>query len=96
MSYKIIILDEAKVDYRKSFQWYNDINPKLANRFHLSFKESISILRKNPLHFQIRYDDVRVIMLITFPYLIHYTINKEKIILKAIFHSSRDSELNVF
>jgi plasmid stabilization system protein ParE len=96
MSYNIIILDDAKIDFRKSFQWYNEINPKLATRFQLSFRESISILRKNPLQFQIRYDDVRVIMLTTFPYLIHYTINKEKIIIKAIYHSSRDSELSVF
>ena len=95
MNYKIIIVDEAKIDFRESLLWYKNINPKLAKRFHLSFKESLTIIKKKPFHFQIRYDDVRIIMLTTFPYLIHYSINKNRIVIKAIYHSSRDSKLNI-
>jgi hypothetical protein len=94
MNYKIVIIDEAKIDFRESFFWYKNINSKLAKRFHLSFKESLSIIKKNPFHFQIRYSDVRIIMLTTFPYLIHYSIHKNNIVIKAIYHSSRDSKLN--
>ena len=72
MNYKIVIVDEAKIDFKESLFWYKKINPKLAKRFHLSFKESLAIIKKNPFHFQIRYDDVRIIMLTTFPYLIHF------------------------
>lgn len=54
MNYKIIILNEAKNDFKQSYLWYNDINPKLAYRFKNSFKQSIDVLKKNPLHFQIR------------------------------------------
>ncbi|MDI9311339.1 MAG: type II toxin-antitoxin system RelE/ParE family toxin [Limnohabitans sp.] len=96
MNYKIIILNETKNDFKQSYLWYNDINPKLAYRFKNSFKQSIDVLKKNPLHFQIRYDDVRVIVLTTFPYLIHYSIYKNTIIIKAIYHSSRNSELGIF
>lgn len=95
MNYKIVIVDEAKIDFRESFFWYKNVNPKLAKRFHLSFKESLSIIKKNPFHFQIRYNEVRIIMLTTFPYLIHYTINKNTIVIKAIYHSSRDSKLHI-
>ncbi|MFK7114261.1 type II toxin-antitoxin system RelE/ParE family toxin [Flavobacterium oreochromis] len=96
MNYKIIILNEAKTDFRESYIWYKEISPKLAKRFQNSFKKSVSVLSINPLHFQIRYDDVRVIMLTAFPYLIHYSINNDKIIIKAIYHSSRNSELGIF
>ncbi|WP_291097615.1 MULTISPECIES: type II toxin-antitoxin system RelE/ParE family toxin [unclassified Flavobacterium] len=95
MNYKIVIIDEAKVDFRESLFWYKSVDPKLAKRFHLSFKESLAIIKKNPFHFQNRYDEVRIIMLTTFPYLIHYTINKNVIVIKAIYHSSRDSRLNI-
>lgn len=95
MNYKIVIIDEAKIDFRESLFWYKNVNPKLAKRFHLSFKESLSIIKKNPFHFQIRYNEVRIIMLTTFPYLIHYTINKNTIVIKAIYHSSRDSKLHI-
>lgn len=67
MNYKIVIIDEAKIDYTESLFWYKNVDPKLANRFHLSFKESLAILKKNPFHFQKRYDEVRIIMLTTFP-----------------------------
>lgn len=96
MSYKIIIVDEAKIDFKESINWYKDINPKLAHRFILSFKESLVVIKNDPFHFQIRYDDVRIIMLTSFPFLIHFTVTENVIIIKAVFHSSRDSKLNIF
>jgi hypothetical protein len=95
MNYKIFIVEEAKIDFRESLFWYKNVDPKLAKRFHISIKESLLIIKKNPFHFQIRYDDVRIIMLTTFPYLIHYSIHKNSIVIKAIYHSSRDSKLNI-
>ena len=96
MSYKIVIIDDAKIEYKKSFNWYKSINPILSERFYNSFKESLSVIKKNPLLFQIRYDDVRVKLLSDFPYLIHYKILNNVIISEAIYHSSRDGELNIF
>lgn len=60
------------------------MDPKLAKRFYQSFKKSIAIIKQNPFQFQIRYDEVRIIMLTTFPYLIHYTIDNKIIVIKAI------------
>jgi hypothetical protein len=94
MNYKILIVDEAKNDFRKAQTWYKNIDSKLAGRFLLSFKKSLLDIKKNPLQFQIRYDDIRITMLSTFPYLIHYSIHKDIIVIQAIYHSSRDSKLN--
>ena len=38
MNYKIVIIDEAKIDFRESLLWYKNVDPKLAERFHLSFR----------------------------------------------------------
>ena len=55
MNYKIVIIDEAKIDFKEALLWYKKIDPKLAKRFHLSFKESLVIIKKNP--FQIPYNN---------------------------------------
>ncbi|WP_125723344.1 type II toxin-antitoxin system RelE/ParE family toxin [Flavobacterium ustbae] len=96
MNYKIEIITEAKSDYKKSLLWYKDIHPNLAIRFNDSFKASLAILKKDPFLFQIRYDKTRIIFLKTFPYAIHYSIYDNKIVIKSIFHTSRNSELNQF
>lgn len=96
MSYRIVIVDEAKLDFREALNYYKDINPKLARRFNQSFKESLKIVKGNPELFQIRFDDVRIKILKTFPYLIHFTIYRDLIVIKAIYHSSRNSKLNYF
>ena len=96
MSYKIYIYKDAKKDFRKSYNWYNDINKSLANRFNSSFNESLLVLLTDPFLFQIRFDDTRIKKLTSFPYLIHYKIVGHVIIVKAVLHSSRDSDLNKF
>ncbi|OXA88856.1 hypothetical protein B0A62_21720 [Flavobacterium hydatis] len=96
MIYKVVIIEEAKIDYKKSLFFYKDIHPKLAVRFNDSFKKSITIIKKNPLLFQIRYDNVRIIFFKSFPYALHYSIYENCIVIKSIFHTSRDNELNLF
>ncbi|MBZ4033142.1 type II toxin-antitoxin system RelE/ParE family toxin [Flavobacterium sp. 17A] len=96
MSYKIVILEEAKADYKESLLFYKDLNPKLAIRFNDSFKRSIAFISKDPFLFQIKYDNTRIIFFKTFPYAIHYTIYEDTIVIKSIYHTSRNSELNQF
>lgn len=91
-----MILIEAKNEYRVSFDWYREINPELAKKFYLSFKECLNIIKSNPLIFQIRYDEVRIKMFKTFPYLIHYQIIDNLIIIQSVCHTSRDGNLNIF
>lgn len=73
MIYKIIIIEQAKIDYKKSLFWYKDIHPKLALRFNDPFKESMVILKKNPFLFQVKYDNIRILFLKAFPFAIHYS-----------------------
>ena len=96
MSYKVVIIKEAKLDFREALNYYKDINPKLSRRFNQSFKESLKIIKEKPELFQVRFDHVRIKIFKIFPYLIHYTIYEDLIVIKAILHSSRNSKLNRF
>lgn len=94
MSFKILILEEAKSDVRESIAWYKNINPMLSKRFANSFNNSVKQIKDNPFRYQIRYDEERVILLKTFPYLIHFSIDNETIVIKAVLHKSRNSKIN--
>ena len=94
MNFKILILEEAKSDVRESIAWYKNINPMLSKRFANSFNNSVKQIKENPFRYQIRYDEIRVILLKTFPYLIHFNIDNEIIVIKAVLHTSRNSKIN--
>lgn len=93
VSYKIVIVEEAKLDFITALDWYKSIQPKLGDTFSNSFKESLKIIKSNPLLFQIRYDNTRVALIENFPYLIHFNSYENTIVIKAIFHTSRNTEI---
>ncbi len=92
MNYKIILLPLAKIDIKEAAVWYENVQKNLGKRFLNSVKTEIKIISKNPLLFQIRYDQTRVALIETFPYLIHFEIDKNKIVIKAVIHTSRNSK----
>lgn len=96
MNYSIVILPEAILEFKEAIAYYKKINIKLSDRFIESFKESLKSIKSEPLLFQLRYDNVRVKMLKTFPYLIHYSIYESEIVIKLICHSSKDSDIDIF
>ena len=93
VNYKIVIVEEAKLDFKTALDWYKSIQPKLGDKFSNSFKESLKIIKSNPLLFQIRYDKTRVALIENFPYLIHFNSYDNTVVIKAIFHTSRNTEI---
>ena len=93
MDYKLSILPLAKIDLEEIASWYEIINKNLGRHFLKSVKDEIKILRVKPLLYQIRYDGTRVALIQTFPYLIHFEINKKEILIKAIIHTSRNTKI---
>lgn len=87
------MVEEAKLDFKKTLEWYKSIQPKLGENFTKSFKESLKIFKSNPLLFQIRYDNCRVALIENFPYLIHFNNYDNIIVITAIFHTSRNAEI---
>ena len=93
MDYKLTILPLAKIELQEIASWYEIINKNLGRRFLKSVKDEIEILRIKPLLYQIRYDGTRVALIQTFPYLIHFEIDKKRIVIKAIIHTSRNTKI---
>lgn len=96
MIYKIILLPSAFTDIKEINFYYKNINKKLAEKFNDNLKYEIKIIKKNPYLFQIRYNNFYIVKIKTFPYLIHFEIYDNLVVINAIYHSSRDSKLNIF
>ena len=96
MIYKKILLPHAFRDIKEINLYYKAKKSELATRFNDNFKDEIKIIAKNPFLFQVRYKNFRVSKIKDFPFIIHYEICENSIIIDAIYHTSRDSKLNLF
>ena len=74
MKYDTIILPFAKQDIKEVFLKYKSIRKNLGDTFILSIKKEVKIISKNPFSYQIKYKNVRVGLIETFPYLIHFSV----------------------
>ena len=96
MIYKKILLPHAFQDIKEINLYYKSVSGTLVKKFNDNLKAEINLISKNPLLFQIRYDNFRVSKIKDFPYIIHFEIFENTIIIDAISHSSRDSKLKKF
>lgn len=93
MGYKLTLLPLAKKDLEEIAAWYEVLQKNLGKRFLNAIKEEMKVVKEKPLLYQIRYDKTRVALIETFPYLIHFEIDKKEIVIKAIIHTSRNANI---
>lgn len=91
MTYKLVNRPLVRIDLLAAVKYYNEINPALAKQFLARINEAKDYLQNFPLGFQIKYNQVRTVLVKQFPYQIHYLINEERkqIVILAIIHSYR-------
>ncbi len=84
----------VKEDIKAAVIWYNKTQNGLGTRFLKNVKEKINSVAENPEVFQIRYNDVKIAVIKTFPYTIHFQFNTQQntILILGIFHTSKNPE----
>lgn len=92
MKYSIVNRPAVKQDIINITNYYKEINPDLARQFLLRLQEAKAYISRYPLSFQLKYQQVRTLMLKQFPYHIHYLIHQEKkqIIILAVIHAYKN------
>lgn len=88
MKYAIVNRPAVIADVENAVNYYKHINPKLAKQFLFRIREAKTYLTKSPNSFQIKYREVRTLILKQFPYHIHYLIDNDndRIVILAIVH----------
>ena len=73
--YKVKIEPEALTDIQEITDWYNDAKEGLGKRFQKAAIKHINALNKDPHVYQVRYKEIRCVLIKKFPYMAHFYIN---------------------
>ncbi len=94
MSYSFVNRPAVRLDIINATDYYKNINPELAKQFLFRIREAKAYIARSPLGFQIKYNQIRTLLLKQFPYHIHYLIDdsKKQIIILAIIHAYRNPQ----
>lgn len=92
MSYSFVNRTAVRLDIINATDFYKNINPELAKQFLFRIREAKEYISRAPFSFQIKYKEVRTLLLKQFPYHIHYLIDdtKQQIIILAIIHAYKN------
>jgi plasmid stabilization system protein ParE len=95
MANKLIYNRFVKDDLKEINEWYKEINKELWNSFTKEFRLRINLIKENPLSFELKYNNIRIVFLKKFPYGIHFKYDEKKNLIEiySVFHTSRDPEI---
>ncbi|MCW5910518.1 MAG: type II toxin-antitoxin system RelE/ParE family toxin [Cyclobacteriaceae bacterium] len=77
------------MDIQDAYDYYEIKSAGLGEKLLDALDDAFEILRINP-NFQVRYDDVHCLPVKRFPYMIHFRIEGEEVLVYAILNTSLD------
>jgi len=86
----VVFLAQAEAEFEAAQAWYEDRSPGLGQAFVTSIQATIGRVRRAPLQFPVVDLDVRRALVRRFPYGVFYLAEEERVVVIAVFHSSRD------
>lgn len=95
MEYKIFIDKDALNDIQDIIDWYNARLNGLGKKFQTQVKFQIKKLKQNPTIYNIRYNNVRCLIIKKYPYMVHYIVDNKKLTVHifAVIHTSRNPKI---
>lgn len=92
--YRPKLLPLAKQDISQAAHWYNTKQKGLGKRFTADVRQQVKYICQNPRTIEIRYDNIRCVVLDVFPFMIHFhTVDDKKlVIISAVLHTSLDPD----
>jgi plasmid stabilization system protein ParE len=90
MNYRLIIRPEAELDLEDAFIWYESQETGLGSEFVRAIDSCISTIGRNPLTYQIIYQQARRVLVRRFPYCLFYIVEEDTVFVIACFHTKRN------
>lgn len=88
----LLVKPEAEADLAEAYDWYEEQRPGLGDDLLLCVEGAIDTARRNPEMFAVVHGEARRALTRRFPYGVFYIVEPERIVVLAIYHSSRDPE----
>ena len=89
----VVLRQEAKADLVDAYDWYDEQQAQLGERFLTFVEDAISRIQLMPQMYVRVTEDVRRAKVSRFPYLVYYRVLPDRIELLAVLHSSRSPQL---
>ncbi len=89
MKYDIILQEEAIIELRDAFEWYESQKQDLGFLFLKEVEICLEKLSLHPQYYTYINDTYRRIKVKTFPYVIIYETEETVVFINSVFHSKR-------
>ena len=90
MSYQIRYSDKAILDIQVAFNWYEEKQINLGERFLSQLEPQIEYLSKYPLHFPSKYKQTREMVMRGFPFVVLYILEENQLFIQAVFAAKQN------
>ena len=83
----------AEREFDESIAWYDGAREGLGQEFRVTIEQYFQRIAGNPEQFRkVRGEVRRAVVVRRFPFVIHFLVEKERIVILSVFHTSRDPE----
>jgi len=90
MRLPLIFRRPARIEFDEATDWYEARRSGLGADFVAEVRRVLEIIVAQPDRFPIEARDVRAAPLSRFPYCIYYRVRPQRVVVIAVFHTSRD------
>lgn len=90
MSLPVTFHRAASAEFIEASAWYESKRLGLALEFTVEIDRCVSLATEHPLQYAVVRADIRRVVANRFPYSVYFRAEKYRIIVLAVFHSSRD------
>ena len=83
----------ARVEFDQAADWYDEQRTGLGAAFTAAVQNLLDQIRERPLLYPVALDDIREAHIAGFPYCVYYNVNLDRVLVLAVFHTSRDPSI---
>jgi toxin ParE1/3/4 len=90
VSRDIILVPEAVADVAEAYDWYERQQVGLGDEFLACLEDAYTRISAQPLHYPVRFDSFRRILLRRFPYAVYFEHDAAAIHVHYVFQCAQD------
>jgi toxin ParE1/3/4 len=90
MTWRVIVRPLARLEIAEAIDWYNAQVDGLGDQFLGSVRDSLAMVQRNPLQYQVLQGPFRRARLRRFPYILIYRLGQEEIVVMRCIHGHSD------
>jgi hypothetical protein len=88
-AFQLVLAVDAINDIDKAVEYYNNLSDGLGFEFANTIDQYFTKIKQVPTASAVRFDQVRVKPVDTFPFVIHYTVTDLQIIILRVFNTNQ-------